>query len=273
MLRKTFLSVSLASMISIIPATAEIEKPFLAIVNGEKIYESQIHKTHSELPQQYQQLPFDILKPMLLDRAINQQLLIVSGKKANLENDKQVKKRIKILSDRVVAETFLERNISKKVNEKAIKEDYENFLKNSEPEPLVHARHILLKTKSDALSVIKELNNGENFIELVKKRSIDKSNIEDGDLGFFKHSEMVKSFANAAFSIKPGSYSNKPIKTELGWHIIFVEEKKDGKYPSLQEAHDSLVSKLTQKTVADLIQDLRSKANIFIPKPENKNVE
>jgi peptidyl-prolyl cis-trans isomerase C len=208
MLRKTFLSVSLASMISIIPATAEIEKPFLAIVNGEKIYESEIRKTHSELPQQYQQLPFDILKPMLLDRAINQQLLIISGKKANLENDKQVKKRIKILSDRVVAETFLERNISKKVNEKAIKEDYENFLKNSEPEPLVHARHILLKTKSDALSVIKELNNGENFIQLVKKRSIDKSNIEDGDLGFIENAAFAKDFTISLCLKKPRSPSS-----------------------------------------------------------------
>lgn len=266
MLRKTLLAASLATVMFASPVMAQdaapAKDPVLATVNGEEILESEVRATQQGLPQQYRQLPFDMLKPMLVDREINQRLLMLAGQDAGLADDEEVKKQLAALERRLVAETYLERAIEEKVTEDAIKAHYDEFIKTNEPEPQVHARHILLENEEDAKAVIAELDGGADFVELAKEKSTGPSGPNGGDLGFFNKGDMVAPFAEAAFAMEPGTYSKEPVKTQFGWHVILVEEKKDGVQPSLEEVRQQMQAEVTQKAVQDLIEELRSDAEV-----------
>ncbi|WP_430471904.1 peptidylprolyl isomerase [Thalassospira lucentensis] len=266
MLRRTLFAASLASVIFASPVMAQdaapAEDPVLATVNGEEILESEVRATQAGLPQQYQQLPFEMLKPTLVDREINQRLLMIAGRDAGLADDEEVKARVDALERRVIAETFLDREIAKSASEDAIKEQYEEFLKTNEPEPQVHARHILLENEEDAKTIITELDDGADFAELAKEKSTGPSGPNGGDLGFFGSADMVAPFAEAAFAMEPGTYSKEPVQTQFGWHVIMVEEKKEGTQPSLEEVRQQMVGELTRKAIDDLVESLRADADI-----------
>ncbi|RCK47638.1 peptidylprolyl isomerase [Thalassospira profundimaris] len=266
MLRKTLLAASLASVLLASPALAQDSAPaqdkVLATVNGEKIMESEVRATQQGLPAQYRQYPFEALKPMLLDREISQRLLTMAGEKAGLNDDKEVKERVAAMKRRIVAETYLDRQIDKIVTEDALKKRYEEFVKTNEPENEVHARHILLKTEDDAKAVIKELDDGADFAELAKEKSTGPSGPNGGDLGFFTHEQMVPEFADAAFKMEPGTYSKEPVKTQFGWHVIKVEETKKGEQPTFEEKRQELAAEMTQEAYKKIIADLRADAKI-----------
>ncbi|OSQ40716.1 peptidylprolyl isomerase [Thalassospira mesophila] len=266
MLRKTLLAASLATVLFASPAMAQDSAPaedkVLATVNGEKIMESEVRATQQGLPAQYRQYPFEALKPMLLDREISQRLMTMAGEKAGLGDDAEVKDRVAAMKRRIVAETYLDREIAKVVTDEAVKERYDAFIKTNEPEMQVHARHILLKTEEDAKAVIKELDDGADFAALAKEKSTGPSGPTGGDLGFFSHDQMVPEFAEAAFNMEPGSYSKEPVKTQFGWHVIKVEETKKGEQPTFEEKHTELAAEMTQETYKKLVADLREKADV-----------
>ncbi|KEO59444.1 peptidylprolyl isomerase [Thalassospira permensis] len=266
MLRKTLLAASLATVMFASPVMAQDAAPaedqVLATVNGEEILESEVRATQEGLPQQYRQLPFEMLKPMLVDREINQRLLMLAGQDAGLADDEEVKNQLAALERRLVAETYLERAIAEKVTDDAIKAHYDEFIKTNEPEPQVHARHILLENEDDAKAVIAELDDGADFVELAKEKSTGPSGPNGGDLGFFNKGDMVAPFAEAAFAMEPGTYSKEPVQTQFGWHVILVEEKKDGIQPTLEEIRQQMEAEVTQQAVQDLIEELRSDAEV-----------
>lgn len=266
MLRKTLLAASLATVMFASPVMAQDAAPaedqVLATVNGEEILESEVRATQEGLPQQYRQLPFEMLKPMLVDREINQRLLMLAGQDAGLADDEEVKNQLAALERRLVAETYLERAIAEKVTDDAIKAHYDEFIKTNEPEPQVHARHILLENEDDAKAVIAELDDGADFVELAKEKSTGPSGPNGGDLGFFNKGDMVAPFAEAAFAMEPGTYSKEPVQTQFGWHVILVEEKKDGAQPTLEEIRKQMEAEVTQQAVQDLIEELRSDAEV-----------
>lgn len=266
MLRKTLLAASLATVLFAAPAMAQDSKPaddtVLATVNGEKIMESDVRATQQGLPAQYRQYPFEALKPMLLDREINQRLMMMAGEKDGLASDEDVKKQVAALKRRVIAETYLDRKLSKAVTDEAVKKKYDEFIKTNVPEKQVHARHILVKTKEEAEKVIKELDGGADFAELAKKESTGPSGKNGGDLGFFSKSDMVPEFGEAAFKLKPGTYTKEPVKTQFGWHVIKVEEVKDGTQPTLDEKRKEIEAQLQNEAYHELVAKLRADAKV-----------
>lgn len=266
MLRNTLLAASLASVIFASPVLAQdaapTEDPVLATVNGEEILESEVRATQQGLPQQYRQLPFEMLKADLLTREINQRLLMIAGSDAGLADDEEVKERVEALERRVIAETYLDRALDDAVTEDAIKAKYDEFVANNEPEPQVHARHILLENEEDAKAVIAELDDGADFVELAKEKSTGPSAPNGGDLGFFNRADMVAPFAEAAFAMEAGTYSKEPVQTQFGWHVIKVEEKKEGTQPSLDEVRQQLTAEVTRDAINTIVEGLREKADI-----------
>ena len=266
MLRKSLLAASLATVIFASPAMAQdaapAEDPVLATVNGEEILESEVRATQQGLPQQYRQLPFEMLKADLLTREINQRLLMNAGSEAGLADDEEVKEQIAALERRLIAETYLDRALSDAITDDAIEAKYEEFIKTNEPEPQVHARHILLESEEDAKAIIAELDDGADFVELAKEKSTGPSGPNGGDLGFFNRGDMVAPFAEAAFAMEPGTYSSEPVQTQFGWHVIKVEEKKEGTQPSLDEVRQQLVAEISRDAFNALVEDLRSDAEI-----------
>jgi peptidyl-prolyl cis-trans isomerase C len=127
----------------------------------------------------------------------------------------------------------------------------------------VHARHILVSTEDEAKALIAEIKKGAAFDKLAKEKSTDKaSGAEGGDLGWFKKSDMVKEFADAAFNLKKGELTEAPVKTQFGYHVIKVEDRRKAPPPAFEEMADQLKEEMAREAVTAQLDQLRSGAKI-----------
>jgi peptidyl-prolyl cis-trans isomerase C len=143
----------------------------------------------------------------------------------------------------------------------AMKKVYEDASKQTAGEQEVHARHILVETEDEAKAVAEELKKGADFAELAKKKSKDPGASDGGDLGFFTKDQMVPEFSTVAFALEPGKISD-PVKSQFGWHIIKVEEKRNRKAPEFEQVKAQIETYVTRKAQADYVAKLRETAKV-----------
>jgi len=236
--------------------------PVVARVDGTELRLSDVEAAQQNLPPQAKKLPLEQIYPILLDRLVDGMLITEAGRKEHLDQDPDVQSRLKQYEDRLIQEAYINRVVKPAETEDRLRTRYETFLKEKPAQDQVHARHILVKTETEAKSVIAELDKGADFTALAKKYSTDPGAESGGDLGYFKHDDMVKEFADAAFALSPGQYSKTPVKTEFGWHVIKVEDRRQGKPPTLEEAREQLSRDLAHEIIDAKLQDLRGAAKI-----------
>jgi peptidyl-prolyl cis-trans isomerase C len=134
----------------------------------------------------------------------------------------------------------------------------------------VHARHILLETEDQAKAIAKKLKKGADFAELAKNESKDPRASDGGDLGFFTKDQMLE-ISNVAFALEPGTISD-PVKSQFGWHIIKVEEKRTRKAPDFEAVRNQIETYVTRKAQADYVAKLREAAKVErMDKPEEES--
>lgn len=131
----------------------------------------------------------------------------------------------------------------------------------------VKARHILVDDEDTAKDIIKQLDDGADFAELAKEYSTDTATAQDGgELGYFTADQMITEFSDAAFALEPGQYTEEPVKTTYGYHIILCEDKKAAHHQTYDEVKDDLTEQLTNQQVQskyyELMEQLRSDATI-----------
>jgi peptidyl-prolyl cis-trans isomerase C len=234
----------------------------VARVDGTELHLSDVEAAQQNLPPQAQKLPLEQIYPMLLDRLVDGMLITEAGRRERLEQDPELQVRLKRYEDRLIQEAYLNQAIKAAETEDQLKARYQTFAKDKAGREEVHAQHILVKTEDEAKSVIAELDKGADFGELAKKYSTDPSASSGGDLGYFGHDDMVKAFTDAAFALPKGQYSKTPVKTEFGWHVIKVEDRRAGKPPSFEEAREELSRDLAHEIIDAKLQNLRGAAKI-----------
>ena len=252
------------------PATANAPAPgplpppntVVARVDGTELHLADVEAAQQNLPPQAQKLPLEQIYPMLLERLVDGALITKAGRKEHLEQDSELQVRLKRYEDRLIQEAYLNQAIKAAETEGQLKARYQSFAKDKAGQEEVHAQHILVKTEDEAKSIIAELDKGADFGELAKKYSTDPSASSGGDLGYFGHDDMVAAFADAAFALPKGQYSKTPVKTEFGWHVIKVEDRRAGKPPSFEEAREQLSRDLAHEIIDAKLQDLRGAAKI-----------
>jgi peptidyl-prolyl cis-trans isomerase C len=230
MSKKAFLAtVALLGALALPALAADAPKagdPVVARVNGEEIYRSDVMRELQMAGSQIQQLPPQMIYPQILGKMIATKVVSQKGYAEGMQNDAEVQKRVKNLEAQVVAEAFIHKQVEPKITESKIKERYDLLSSKFKPQDEVRARHILVKTEDEANDVLKQLKGGTDFAKLAEEKSKDAGSAKQGgDLGYFVRDAMVKAFADAAFGMKVGEVSDKPIKTEFGYHIIKVEDK------------------------------------------------
>ena len=246
------------------PAPGPLPPPntVVARVDGTELHLADVEAAQQNLPPQAQKLPLEQIYPMLLDRLVDGALITEAGRKEHLEQDSELQVRLKRYEDRLIQEAYLNQAIKAAETEGQLKARYQSFAKDKAGQEEVHAQHILVKTEDEAKSIIAELDKGADFGELAKKYSTDPSARSGGDLGYFGHDDMVPAFADTAFALAKGQYSNTPVKTEFGWHVIKVEDRRAGKPPSFEEAREQLSRDLAHEIIDAKLQELRSAAKI-----------
>ncbi len=255
-------SVLLSAFIAPFPAIAE-DDVVLARVNGAEIHKSDVMRELAALPPQLQQIPVEQIYPQLLDRMIDAKLLLAEGYAGKVNETAEFKERAKRAEERIITDLTLREKIKPMVTDDKIKSLYDEIVKKSPVEEEVKARHILVKTEKEAKDVIELLNKGGDFSKLAAEKSTDTASAkEGGDLGYFTKKTMVPAFADAAFALKSGEYTKTPVKSEFGYHVIKVEDKRKAEPIKLEKVKAQLEAKLSDTMANDYVEGIKKKAKI-----------
>ncbi|MEK9573363.1 MAG: peptidylprolyl isomerase [Alphaproteobacteria bacterium] len=234
----------------------------MAKLNGEDIYLDEVLRLVEKLPEEIRQQPLETYFDRLIDDIVDSRLAAAAGNEAGLTNDERVIEQMSIAAQRVLAEAWINSELRKSITDEAVQQAYDIFVADEQSRHEVRARHILVKEKAEAEAVIAELQGGADFAELAKKRSTGPSGPNGGDLGYFPRGAMVPAFENAAFALEAGSFTQTPVQTQFGWHIILVEEKRIAEAPTIEELAPQLRQNLISQNLGRLLDSLRTNARI-----------
>lgn len=241
----------------------QVSDPVVARVDGFEIRLSDVTEFGQALPDEMRNLPPTMLYPLLVDQLIDKRALLVLAKKRGLENDPAVQRQIAAATEQALQNAVMGTDVGPLVSDAALQARYQKEYAGKPGEEEVRARHILVANEADAVKLIADLKRGGDFAALARTRSSDPSAAaQGGDLGFFKKGEMVPEFAEAAFALKPGQISDKPVKTQYGWHIIKVEERRVGAAPAFEAVRDELRQKAIQEGVEKVLATARGGLSI-----------
>ena len=241
----------------------------VAKVNGADITDAELTFAEAEVGAEIAGLPAESRRRVLLEYLIEAHLFADEANKDQLTSGKDFENRLAYYKLRAMRDAFYEKKVRGGVADAQAKAAYDEQIGKLKPEPEVHARHILVKTEEEAKDLVKQLKAGADFNELAKKSSDSSNAHSGGDLGYFSRGQMVKSFEDAAFALEPGQVSD-PVKSEFGWHVIKVEDKRNRPVPTFDEVKDQIMASLVQTQLKDTVQKLRSSASIDILDPELK---
>ena len=232
------------------PATPAPADPILATVNGQPIHMSDLSAAAETLPPQARSMPPQQLYPMLLSQLIDAKALLLQAQKTGLDKDPTVAKQMQAASDRALVSALLSKDVRPQVTDEAVKAKFDQDSANAKGEAEVHARHILVPDEATAKKIIADLKKGGDFAALSKQYSKDPGAAQQGgDLGFFKKSDMVPEFADAAFALKDGEVSSTPVHTQFGYHVIQVIEHRTAPPPSFDDQKDQLRQQMIQAAI------------------------
>ena len=147
----------------------------------------------------------------------------------------------KNIADVLLWEYLVKKEIKKNITEKKIKKKYNEMAKITREIIEIYAYDILVNFEKDAKKIIEELNNGKNFQELARKKSIGPAGPNGGILGWIQRGMMVAEFEEAAFKLEINTYTKIPVKTQFGWHIIYVTNKRNKEVPSIKKSRDDII--------------------------------
>ncbi|MWV23768.1 peptidylprolyl isomerase [Methylobacterium sp. 2A] len=204
-------------------------------------------------------------KNLLVDYMVDLRVGAQAAEAAKIGDTPDFKRKLAYFRDKLLLDDYLEQEAKRAVTPEAEHAIYDQTVKLMKPEEEVHARHILVDNEADAKKIAARIKGGEDFAKVAAETSKDPgSKAEGGDLGWFTKERMVPDFANAAFAMKAGQVSD-PVKTQFGWHVIKVEEKRTKPQPTFDELKDQIDQHLIRKAQQDLILKLRAEAKIVRP--------
>jgi peptidyl-prolyl cis-trans isomerase C len=260
----------LAVVLLAVPALrAQEANPVLAKVNGAEIRQSDVTLAEEELGPSLAQMDPATKKENVLAFLIDMKIVAKAAEDKKIENNEDFKKRLAFTRNRLLMDSLLATEGKAATTDDAMKKVYEEASKQITGEQEVHAHHILVETEADAKAIEDELKKGADFAELAKKKSKDPGASDGGDLGFFTKDQMVPEFSAVAFALEPGKISD-PVKSQFGWHVIKVEEKRNRKAPEFAQVKGQIETYVTRKAQADYVAKLREVAKVErMDKPED----
>jgi len=234
----------------------------VAIINGSKFHASDIERARKQLSPQAQKLSKVVVDKLLLDNLINTHLVALAARRAGLDKNDKFVDQIRRIEDQILNKSYLDRKIVAFVSKEKLKQRYQSYLKSNSANVEIRARHILVQTKEQAVEVVGRLEKGESFAALARRISTGPSGKQGGDLGYFTRERMVAAFSVAAFATPVGQFTANPVKTQFGWHIIKVEDKRSLRPKSFDQIKAELRTKMAKELVDSVIKKLRKAADI-----------
>ncbi|MFT5799739.1 MAG: peptidyl-prolyl cis-trans isomerase C [Candidatus Azotimanducaceae bacterium] len=240
------------------PAQAQDANTVVARVNGKDITVGHMILARATLPEQYQQLPDDVLFEGILKQLVEQTLLAgdFSG-----DLPKRIALSLENEERSLIAGERVEALLSEALTDEAIQEAYNTRFADAIPAQEYNAAHILVETEEEALAIKTDLDGGADFATTAKEKSTGPSGPNGGSLGWFGKGAMVPSFEAAVVGLDVGAVS-APVKTQFGWHLIILNETRNGSAPTFDEVRPELEGEIRQSAMTAVIDALTEKADI-----------
>jgi peptidyl-prolyl cis-trans isomerase C len=235
----------------------------IAIVNGYEIRVSEVRMAMDDIVGQLPDLPKKMRYPFVVEFLVERHLLAQLAVKDGIAETAEYKRRLAVYQAKALRDAYFSQVVSPTVTDDEIKTAYDAEAAKVAQTERVRARHILVATEQEATKILADLESGAKFDELAKKFSLDGSKEFGGDLGYFTAPEMVPEFSAAAFALKAGETS-KPIKTDFGWHIIKLEDRKVGNAQPFDQVKGAIRNVLLRKKVQEIMAGLKTKAKVEI---------
>jgi peptidyl-prolyl cis-trans isomerase C len=234
----------------------------VATIDGEDISLNLVIAMMRQLPPQYRDQPFDVLYDPVLDDIIDTRLAAREAKRSGIADDPLIQELAQRAYDRVMAEAWISINIQQQITDDMVDARYAELINDTSAREEISARHILVDSMDAATDIIRRLDDGEDFATLAKALSTGPSAPNGGNLGYFKRGDMVPSFSDAAFDLDVSKYTDTPVRSDYGWHVIMVEDKRTIDLPPLENIRGQLIEIMTAEQATMQADNLYQKAKI-----------
>lgn len=244
------------------PAAAPSPDTVVASVNGRPITQGDLAIASDDPALSLPGVDDAQKKTLLVDYMVDLRVGAQAAEAAKIGDSAEFKRKLAYFRDKLLLDDYLEQEAKRAVTPEAEHAIFDQTVKLMKPEEEVHARHILVDNEADAKKIAARIKAGEDFAKVAAEASKDPgSKAEGGDLGWFTKERMVPDFANAAFAMKAGQVSD-PVKSQFGWHVIKVEDKRTKPQPTFDELKEQIDQHLVRKAQQDLILKLRAEAKV-----------
>lgn len=279
-LHKLLLATTIVGAIAIVGTTVstsvsaqekKAENKVLAIINGHKITTKEVKLAADDILPHLTNVPPKLRYPFIVEYLIERRLLAQQAIREGMGENNEYKTRLVFYQAKALRDAYFIDKIKALITDDLVRATYDKQASTVTPEERLRARHILLGTEKEAKDIAAKLKKGEKFAALAKAHSLDGSKDFGGDLGYFTSDEMVAEFANAAKALKKGETSG-PVKTEFGWHIINLIDRKAGGPRPYEEVKGAIKLILLRKAVQKKVDGLRAKAKIEMIDPGLKEL-
>lgn len=259
-----------SALVPLAPASAQDTDPVIARIGGIEVRASELKFAEGDLDPQLAQMPEEQRRVAALAAIIDIKSLARKAEAEKIDESEEFKKQIAFLRDRTLHNLLFKAKVMDSITDADVKARYDKEVAATPPEEEVKARHILVKTEEEAKKIIADLDAGKDFLELAKLSSDGPSAEQGGDLGYFTKGRMVPEFEAVAFELKPGEYTKTPVKTQFGFHVIKVDDRRPASPPPFEQVADQVRQVLLRERYAALLDEARAEAEVEVVDPALK---
>lgn len=255
-----FPALATAALLAALAVPAQAQN--LAIVNGKPIPLTRVDALAQQVARSGRQVTpemMDELKKAVVDR----ELLVQEAQKMGLDNSQDFKTQMEFTRDALlIRELVTNFQKTNPVTDAEVQAEYDKFVATNSGKEY-RARHILVEKEDEAKAIIASLKKGGKFDAIAKKQSKDPgSGANGGDLDWAAPGNYVKEFSDALVKLAKGKYTETPVKTQFGYHVIRLDDVRDAQLPKLDDIKPQITQQIGQQKLVKFQDDLRAKAKI-----------
>lgn len=265
------LAIALAVAPSARAQQAQTDDAVVAKVNGYEIKASEVRLAADDLPQLSEVAP-QLRYAFVVEYLIERHLMAQAAVKDQIADTDEYKRRLAFYQAKALRDAYFNEKIRPTIKDEEVRKIYDEQAAKVNSVERVHAKHILVDTEEQAKDALAKIKGGANFEDLAKQISKDGSSQYGGDLDFFTADEMVPEFSKAAFALQPGQISD-PVKTEYGWHVIKVVERKLGGAEPFDKVKGGLTMIVLRQKVQDKVAELRKSSEVEMVDPDLQRLQ
>lgn len=246
------------------------EDKVLATIGGQTITEADVKAAQAGLDPSLARLPEDQRRMATIAALVDVRAIAQKARAEKLEETPEFKRQVELFIERQLHDAYFKKQVIDVLTDAEIRTRYDKEVAATPAQNEIRARHILVKTEDEAKAIIKELDGGAKFEDIAKAKSTDGAAEQGGDLGYFGAGQMVPEFEKQAFTLEVGQYSKEPVKTDFGFHVIKVEDKRAKQPPAFDDVKEQVKEVLLREKYVETVKLLRDELKVEWVDPDVK---